>query len=113
MEMENSKPEESTQVPVENIASPVPETVAAPVETVPAVTPVPVKDLAGSVSGTGTPKASPSTGGLGAGAPVPAVKMELPKTTGQTVGGWNRFAGYNPNAAKNKPKDGRGGPGRK
>ncbi len=85
MEMENSKPEETVQVPVENIAS--------------------------SVPGTGTPKASPSTGGLGAGAP--AVKMELPKTTGQTVGGWNRFAGYNPNAAKNKPKDGRGGPGRK
>lgn len=117
------------------------------------------KGLAGSVSETSTPKASPSTGGLGAEAlvsetspvletvaapaaiipeatpvlvtaavtpapvpavkatatvaPVPAVKMELPKTTGQTVGGWNRFAGYNPNAAKNKPKDGRGGPGRK
>ena len=72
---------------------------------------VPVKDLAGSVPETSTPKASPSTGGLGAG--VPAVKTELPKTTGQTVGGWNRFAGYNPNAAKNKQKDGRGGSGRK
>jgi hypothetical protein len=37
--------------------------------------------------------------------------MELPKTDGHTVGGWNRFAGYNPNAAKNKQKDGRGGSG--
>jgi len=105
---------------------------------------VPVEDLAGSVPGTSTPEASPSTGGLGSGesvptsvpvqmtstpvataaqaaiaapaatpAPVPvaAAKGELPKTNGQTVGGWNRFAGYNPNAAKNKPKDGRGGPG--
>jgi len=101
---------------------------------------VPVEDITGSASGTSTPKASPSTGGLRSGesvptsvpaqipstpettaapaatpAPVPvaAAKMELPKTTGQTVGGWNRFAGYNPNAAKNKQKDGRGGSGRK
>lgn len=94
---------------------------------------VPDMDLASSVSGTSTPKASPSTGDLGAGATspapvaapvpapvvapapvaaVPAVKMELPKTDGKTVGGWNRFAGYNPNAAKAKQRDGRGGRGR-
>jgi hypothetical protein len=36
--------------------------------------------------------------------------MEIPKTDKKTVGGWNRFAGYNPNAAKNKQKEGRGGP---
>jgi len=35
---------------------------------------------------------------------------EMPKTDGKTPGGWNRFAGYNPNAAKSKQKDGRGGP---
>jgi hypothetical protein len=116
MEIENSKPEETV----------VPESVTAPVANTPEAL-VPIVDLASSVAGTSTPKASPSTGGLGAGAtspavkatvavtpaPVSAVKTELPKTTGQTVGGWNRFAGYNPNAAKNKPKDGRGGPGRK
>ena len=35
-------------------------------------------------------------------APGPAAKIEIPKTTGKTPGGWNRFAGYNPNDAKNK-----------
>ena len=35
-------------------------------------------------------------------APQPAANGELPKTTGKTVGGWNRFAGYNPNEARNK-----------
>jgi len=85
--------------------------------------PVPVQDLAGSApltsnpEATAVPAAAPAPVATAAPAatlaPVsaPAVKMELPKTTGQTVGGWNRFAGYNPNAAKNKPKDGRGGPG--
>ena len=69
--------------------------------------PVPVEALASSVPGTGTPKDSPSTGGLGAGAAsaAPAAKGELPKTTGTTVGGWNRFAGYNPNEAKHKKND--------
>lgn len=37
-----------------------------------------------------------------AAAPAPGAKMELPKTTGKTPGGWNRFAGYNPNDAKNR-----------
>jgi hypothetical protein len=127
MDTLNSNPAEIVPVPVEDLAGSVPET------NTPEVTLVPVVDLAGSVPGTGTLKASPSTGGLGAEAPAPAAtaapaakaapaatpapapgpafKMELPKTTGQTVGGWNRFAGYNPNAAKNKPKEGRGGPG--
>jgi hypothetical protein len=42
-------------------------------------------------------------------APVEAAKIVIPKTDGKTVGGWNRFAGYNPNAAKNKQKDRREG----
>jgi len=45
-------------------------------------------------------------------APVPVVKGELPKTTGNTPGGWNRFAGYDRNAAKNKAND-RGSKGRR
>jgi hypothetical protein len=109
----NSNPNEAAPV------ASVPEAVAAPAVTVaptvavtPTVTaapaPVPVMNLAGSVSGTGTPQASLSAGGLGAGAPVAPAKKELPKTTGQTVGGWNRFAGYNPAAAKNKKNDRRG-----
>ena len=73
--------------------------------------PVPVEDLAGSAPMTSTPEATAAPAAALAPVSAPAVKMELPKTTGQTVGGWNRFAGYNPNAAKNKPKDGRGGPG--
>lgn len=69
-------------------------------EVVPTSVPAPIPNTPAAA-----PAAAPAT------APVAAVKVELPKTTGQTVGGWNRFAGYNPNAAKNKPKDGRGGPG--
>ena len=92
MEISNSNP------------TPVPEATEAP-----AVAPVSAEALAGSVPETGTPKASPSTGGLGAGAPAPIANMEIPKTTATTVGGWNRFAGYNPKAAKDKQKDGRGG----
>jgi hypothetical protein len=45
--------------------------------------------------------ASPATAPVAA----PVVKGELPKTTKSTVGGWNRFAGYNPNDAKNKKND--------
>lgn len=99
MEMENSKPEETVQVP---------ESVTAPVTSAPEVKPVPMMAPAPvpAVAAVPAVKAAPA-------AIVPAGPMVLPKTTGQTVGGWNRFAGYNPNAAKNKPKDGRGGPGRK
>jgi hypothetical protein len=41
------------------------------------------------------------------------IKGELPKTTGTTPGGWNRFAGYDPKAAKDKKNDRRDGKGRK
>lgn len=69
--------------------------------------PVPVESLASSVPETGTPKANPSTGGLGAGAPAPVeiVKGIVPTTKGNVPGGWNRFAGYKPGEAKNKQKD--------
>ena len=144
MEIENNNPE--APVPAGDPAGSVPETgtpKASPsTGGLEAGAPVPAGDPAGSVPETGTPKASPSTGGLETGAPVPAenatgsapaqaaktpepaapstptaspaasepaAKVELPKTTGTTVGGWNRFAGYNPNAAKNKPKGGREG----
>lgn len=100
MDMLNSNANE-TLVPVENLASSVPESVTAPVVSAPEAAPVAITVPAVKA----TPAVAP--------APVPAVRMELPKTTGTTVGGWNRFAGYNPNAAKNKPKDGRGGSGRK
>ncbi len=81
MDMLNSNPAETESVP-----APVPAQMPSAPETAaaPAVTPAP--------------------------APAPAVKMEIPKTDKKTVGGWNRFAGYNPNAAKNKQKEGRGGP---
>lgn len=36
---------------------------------------------------------------------APVVKGELPKTSGTTVGGWNRFAGYKPGEQKNKKND--------
>jgi hypothetical protein len=98
--------------------------------------PVSGMDLASSVSETGTPKASSSAPnlsnkdsvhlnhatrpvassqelGLGAGAPTPAVKGELPKTTGNTVGGWNRFAGYSRQDAMNKKNERRDGKGRR
>lgn len=42
---------------------------------------------------------------------APAPTGELPKTTGTTVGGWNRFAGYKPgdnNKKKNDRRDQRG-----
>jgi hypothetical protein len=42
-------------------------------------------------------------------APVATGPVEIPKTTGKTPGGWNRFAGYNPNEAKNKKNDRQGG----
>jgi hypothetical protein len=82
MDMLNSTPSETESVPA---------SVSAPMPSAPAVV--------------AAPAAAPAP------APVAAVKMEIPKTDKKTVGGWNRFAGYNPNAAKNKPKDGRKGPG--
>ena len=82
MDVLNSNPTETESVPT----------------SVPAQTP-------GAPESTAAPAATPAP------VPVPAVKMEIPKTDKKTVGGWNRFAGFNPNAAKNKPKDGRKGPG--
>ncbi len=38
--------------------------------------------------------------------PAVAVKMEIPVTKGTTPGGWNRFAGYNRNDAKNNKTKG-------
>ncbi len=82
MDMLNSNPTETEAVPT-SVPAPMPSTPES--AATPAPTPAP--------------------------APVAAVKIEVAKTDKKTVGGWNRFAGYNPNAAKNKPKDGRKGPG--
>jgi hypothetical protein len=76
------------------------ETAAAPAPA-PTVTAAPEAAAAPAAS---TPTASPTATAPTAPA-APVVKGELPKTTGTTVGGWNRFAGYNPNEAKNKKND--------
>jgi len=44
-----------------------------------------------------------------ASAPAPVVMGKVQTTSAKTVGGWNRFAGYDPHAAKSKDK-GRGKP---
>lgn len=88
MDTVNSNPNETQAVP---------ESVPAPVASTPEA--VPVVQVAPVVTA-----ATPS---------VPAVKGELPKTSGNTVGGWNRFAGYNPNAAKDKKNDRRDNKGRR
>ena len=59
------------------------------------------------------PAAAPVQASNPAPAAAEAPKGEMPKTDGKTPGGWNRFAGYNPNAAKNKPKDRRESRGRR
>jgi len=82
MDLSNSNPTGTESVPTPMPSAP--ESQAAPA--VPAAAPVPAQ------------------------APAPAVKIEVAKTDKKTVGGWNRFAAHNPNAAKNKQKDGRGGP---
>jgi len=89
METLNSTPEqtESAPAPVVAPAAEIPQAEAAPVaQAAPAApaAPAPVK-LA------------------------PLGTVELPKTTGKTPGGWNRFAGYDPKEAKNKKNDNRGG----
>jgi hypothetical protein len=73
---------------------PAPASVPAPVASIPEVAAAPAVIVAPAVN------AAP--------APVATVKGEMPKTTGKTPGGWNRFAGYNPNDAKNKKNDRRG-----
>ena len=47
-------------------------------------------------------------------APAPAVPQgPIPQTNGKTPGGWNRFAGYDREAAKNKKQDRRESRGRR
>ncbi|HEY5039008.1 MAG TPA: hypothetical protein VIJ93_08070 [bacterium] len=92
MDMLNSNPKETEKT------EPVPDLALA--SSVPASVPAPVAS---------TPEATAAPAVIPAPAPGPAAKVEIPQTKGSTPGGWNRFAGYNPNAAKNKQKDGRGG----
>jgi hypothetical protein len=94
MEELNSNPNETAPV------ASTPEATSVPVVAAPAVAVTSTVAVTPTVAVTSTVAAAK--------APVAAVKMELPKTTGQTVGGWNRFAGYNPAAAKNKKNDRRG-----
>ncbi|HTC20456.1 MAG TPA: hypothetical protein VK859_06400 [bacterium] len=79
--------------------APVPESVPAPVASTPEVPAPPTAPPAPVTTATAAPAPAPA---------VPVVKGEIPKTTGKTPGGWNRFAGYNPNDAKNKKNDRRG-----
>jgi hypothetical protein len=87
--MFNAKPKETAPVPVP--AAGVPDMGVIPSESVPvpAAAPAPV---AGAPETTAAPAA------------VAAAKAGLPQTKSSTPGGWNRFAGYNRNDAKNKPK---------
>src|SRR5438128_1259382 len=85
MDNVNSNPvkTESAQAAVPAPAAVVPEMAAATiVNATPAVTPAPA------------PAAAPAPAVNPAPAAAPVVKGELPKTTGSTPGGWNRFAGY-------------------
>jgi hypothetical protein len=91
-----------------NEEAPVPASTPAPAESAPAVAVAPVvvaepvsAPVPAPVAAAPAAVAAPVVAAVPAG---PAVKMELPKTTGTTKGGWNRFAGYNPNDAKNKTK---------
>lgn len=88
----------------------VPASVPAPVATVPEATAAPVMKDATIVNA--APAAIKAPTATAAPAQVPVVKGELPKTTGSTPGGWNRFAGYDRNAAKNKSND-RGSKGKR
>ena len=93
METLNSTPQvtESDQATVPAPVASAPEAVAVPAATVAPTAPAPTT-------------AAPAPAATAA----PVVKGEIPKTTGKTPGGWNRFAGYNPNDAKNKKNDRRG-----
>ncbi len=80
--------ETTNSTPQETTPAPVASTPEAPAAAAPAAAPAP------------KPAAVPFTG-------------EIPKTDGKTPGGWNRFAGYNPNDAKNKKNDRRDNKGRR
>jgi hypothetical protein len=85
-DMFNTKPQD----PVEAPAVKAPEAVAAPEAPVAAA-------VAPAVSAPAV-VAAPLE-------PAVQVKVEIPQTKGSAPGGWNRFAGYNRNDAKNnKPK---------
>ena len=100
MENLNSTPAETAQVAVMEPTASIPEAAAAPVET---AAPASVA-AAPAVIAAPAPVVVPSS---------QIIKGELPKTTGTTPGGWNRFAGYDPKAAKDKKNDRRDGKGRK
>jgi hypothetical protein len=80
--------------------TPVPASVPAPVASVPEAAPVSAPAPAVTVTPAVKVAATPT--------PAPSGPVELPKTTGKTPGGWNRFAGYNPAEAKNKKDNRRG-----
>jgi hypothetical protein len=96
METLNSNPEQKESAPAPAAA---PEAAAAPVMSAATIT-------------NATPAVTKAPAAAPAPATAPVVKGELPKTDGKTPGGWNRFAGYDPKAAKNKAND-RGGKGRR
>ncbi|HVZ79794.1 MAG TPA: hypothetical protein VHE12_03225 [bacterium] len=75
-----------------------------PQETVAAAepTPAPTPDATKKAPETSKAAAAPT-------APATPVKMELPKTTGTTPGGWNRFADPKRTNNKFKPKGNRDG----
>jgi len=98
MENLNSTPAETAPVAVMEPTASIPEATAAPVETAAPVATAP------AVIAAPAPVVVPSG---------QIIKGELPKTTGTTPGGWNRFAGYDPKAAKDKKNDRRDGKGRK
>ena len=100
MDMSNSNPNETAAVPAsaQAPAASVPEAAAAPVMTAATIT-----------NATPAVVAAPAAPAKPA---VPVVNGPLPKTDGKTPGGWNRFAGYDPKAAKNKSND-RGSKGRR
>ena len=84
-------------------------TVPAPVASVPDAAAAPVMTDATITNATPAVVAAPAAPAKPA---VPVVNGPLPKTDGKTPGGWNRFAGYDPKAAKNKSND-RGSKGRR
>jgi hypothetical protein len=76
MDTLNSNPEATESTPT---AAPTPAASVPEVKTAPAAAPAP--------------------------APAPVVMGLVPTTSAKTVGGWNRFAGYDPKAAKDKAKN--------
>jgi hypothetical protein len=97
METLNSNSTETKPAPVEDLAGSVPAPAPAPAAVTPPAAAAPAAPAVPAVSV--TPAAAPAP------APVSLAYMVIPKTTGKTPGGWNRFAGFDRNEAKNKPKD--------